>query len=86
MLRTILILVALIIVAVIGLAYAGILSLNQTQSGQAPKFEVEVKDVDIGTTTKNVQVPSVGMETRQVEVPAISVGDDAEANAQTNAQ
>ena len=69
MLRAILLIVALIILVVIGLAYFGIIGITQTQEGQAPKFGVEVRDVDVGTTTKNVQL----------EVPTIRVGDGNEA-------
>ena len=82
MLRAILLIVALAIVVVIGLTATGIVSLNKTQSAQAPKFQVEVKKVDVGTTTANVQVPTVGTTTRQVEVPSLTVGGNAQGNAQ----
>ena len=76
MLRAILLLIALIILVVIGLAYFGVIGITQTQEGQAPQFGVEVRDVDVGTTTKNVQL----------EVPTIRVGDGNEAAPATNTQ
>ena len=42
---------------------------------------IETQDVEVGTTTTNVQVPVVKMETRQVEMPSVSV-----TNGQANAQ
>ena len=55
-----------------------------TSPAQAPKFNLKVKDVDVGTTTTNVNVPAIEMKTKQVEVPSISVtdGEDSRANAQ----
>ena len=70
MLRAILLIVALAILVAIGLAYFGIIGVDRTQ--EAPRLEV--RDVDVGTTTKNVQL----------EVPTIRVddGNEAAANAQ----
>ncbi len=84
MLRALLVIIALaIIVAIIGVA-TGWISLSQTQQAQAPAFDVQVKDIDVGTRTTNVQVPAVGTQTKQVEVPTITVGggDNAAANQQ----
>ena len=72
MLRAVLMLVALIILLVIGAVWLGLLDLNQTQSAQAPKFEVKVNPVEVGTTTTNVQV----------EVPSVKVGGNEQANQQ----
>ena len=72
MLRAVLLLVALLILLVIGAVWLGLLDLNQTQTAQAPKFEVQVNPVEVGTTTKNVQV----------EVPRVSVGGGEQANQQ----
>jgi cytochrome oxidase Cu insertion factor (SCO1/SenC/PrrC family) len=72
MLRAVLLLVALLILLVIGAVWLGLLDLNQTQTAQAPKFEVKVNPVEVGTTTKNVQV----------EVPRVSVGGGEQANQQ----
>ena len=80
--RALLLLLALAILVVIGLVYTGVISLRQTQVAQAPKFDVKVKDVQVGTTTTNVQVPAVEMKTKQVEVPRITVTDGNQAGAQ----
>ena len=82
MIRTLLLLVALVILAVIALTYTGFINLRQTQQAQAPKYEVDVKEVGIGTTTTNVQVPTVEMKTKQVELPTVTVSDGNQANAQ----
>ena len=73
MLRALLLLVALVILLVIGAVWLGLLDLNQTQNAQAPKFEVKVNPVTVGTTTTNVQL----------EVPRVQVGD---GNEQANQQ
>jgi len=75
MLRAVLLLVALIVLLVIGAVWLGLLDLNQTQNAQAPKFEVKVNPVTVGTTTTNVQL----------EVPNVKVGGDEQASTQ-NAQ
>jgi cytochrome oxidase Cu insertion factor (SCO1/SenC/PrrC family) len=72
MLRAVLLLVALLILLVIGAVWLGLLDLNQTQNAQAPKFEVKVNPVTVGTTTTNVQV----------EVPRVEVGGGEQANQQ----
>ena len=83
MVRLILIILALALIVVIGLAVTGNLSINQTRRAQAPAFEVNVSKVELGTTTKNVQVPTVGMETKQIEVPTVTVnGGNETANQQ----
>jgi Na+-transporting NADH:ubiquinone oxidoreductase subunit NqrC len=82
MLRALLVIVALAIIAVIVLAATGMISLRQTQEAQAPAFDVNVKQVGVGTTTTNVQVPTVGMETKQIEVPTVTVGESGQANQQ----
>ncbi|HYG48779.1 MAG TPA: hypothetical protein VD846_12675 [Allosphingosinicella sp.] len=64
MLRAVLLLVALIILLLIGAVWLGLVDLNQTRTAQAPKFEVKVNPVEVGTTTTNVQV----------EVPSVKVG------------
>ena len=72
MLRAVLIIIALLIVLAIGGVWLGLVDLNQTQTAQAPKFEVKVNPVEVGTTTTNVQV----------EVPSVSVGSGEQANQQ----
>ncbi len=72
MLRAVLLIVALLILLVIGAVWLGLLDLNQTQNAQAPKFEVKVNPVTVGTTTTNVQV----------EVPRVEIGGNEQANQQ----
>ncbi|HEX8481807.1 MAG TPA: hypothetical protein VF650_07895 [Allosphingosinicella sp.] len=72
MLRAILLIVALLILLVIGAVWLNLIDLNQTQNAQAPKFEVKVNPVTVGTTTTNVQL----------EVPRVEVGGGEQANQQ----
>lgn len=79
MLRTLLLFIALLIVIGIALVGFGVINLRQDADGVA----IETRDVEVGTTTTNVQLPVVRIENRQVEVPSIGVeGDNAQANAQ----
>ena len=80
MLRTLLLLIALIIVIGIALVGFGVINLNRSGNGAVT---IETRDVEVGTTPANVQVPAVRMENRQVELPSISVQD---SNAQANSQ
>jgi cytochrome oxidase Cu insertion factor (SCO1/SenC/PrrC family) len=59
MLRAVLLIVALLILLVIGAVWLGLIDLNQTQNAQAPKFEVKVNPVTVGTTNVSVEVPRV---------------------------
>ena len=58
MLRTLLLLIALLIVIGIGLIYTGYIDIGRNADGSVT---METKDVTVGTTTKNVsvEVPSV---------------------------
>jgi len=78
MLRTLLLLIALLLVIGIALVALGVVNLNRDGGG----VSIETKDVEVGTTTRNVQVPVVKMETRQVEVPSVGVEQNAQANVQ----
>jgi hypothetical protein len=79
MLRTLLLFIALLIVIGIALVGFGVINLRQDGDGVA----IETRDVEVGTTVKNVQVPVVRMENRQVEVPSVGVQDE---NLAVNAQ
>ena len=74
MLRALLLIIALVILVAIALVATGVISPSVTQQGQAPKMEVKVNDISVGTTTANVALPTVEMKDRQVEVPAVTVG------------
>ena len=79
MLRKLLLLIALLILIVIALVGFGIINLNRGSDGTV---SIETKDVEVGTTTANVQLPVVRMEERKVEVPRIGVEENAQANGQ----
>ncbi|PSJ41763.1 hypothetical protein [Allosphingosinicella deserti] len=73
MLRAILIIVALIILVLIGMTATGWLTWFQTPNGQTTSLNPKVNDLEVGTTTANVQVPNVGTTTKQVDVPVVTV-------------
>ena len=76
--RTILLLIAFVVVIVMALVWTGYINLNRHENGSV---SIDAKSVEVGTTSTNVQVPVVKMETRQVEVPSVAV-----TNGQSNAQ
>ena len=79
MLRILLLLIALIILIVIGLVALNIVNI----SGSSEGVTIETRDVDVGTTASNVQLPVVRLENRTIERPSVSVENDAQAaNAQ----
>lgn len=83
MLRAILLILALLIILAIGAVATGLVDVTQTQQAQAPRLDVKVNDVDLGTAPANVQVPVVGTTTKQIEVPQVTIDKGgAEANAQ----
>lgn len=79
MLRTLLLLIALIVLICIGLVATGVINLNRSSDGGVT---IETKDVEVGTTEANVQLPVVRMENRKVEVPSVGVEDTNQVNAQ----
>ena len=74
--RTILLVIALLIVIAMALVWTGVINLNRNANGSV---SIETKNVEIGTTKANVQVPMVRTETRQVDVPSVTVGNAANA-------
>jgi hypothetical protein len=76
--RTILLLIAFVVLIVMALVWTGYINLNRHDNGSV---SIDAKSVEVGTTTTNVQVPVVKMETRQVEVPNVAV-----TNGQGNSQ
>jgi len=79
MLRTLLLLIALLIVIGIALVGLGVINLNRGSDGS---LSIETKDVEVGTTTTNVQLPVVRMENRALEVPRVGVDGNQQGNAQ----
>ena len=78
MLRTLLLLIVFVILIAIALIATGVVNLRQDQNG----VSVETRDVEVGTTVTNVQLPVVRIENRQVELPSVSLEDGNQANAQ----
>jgi hypothetical protein len=78
MLRTLLLVVALVIIIGIVLVATGVVHLNRDASGNVT---VTANPVTVGTQNTTVQVPVVTMENRTVQTPTVSVG-----NGQANSQ
>ena len=90
--RTVLILLAIAALVLLVLFATGILDMNQTKEaklpdvdvsasgGQAPAFDVDAKEVVVGTTETNVSVPDVDVtsEEKTVDVPTVGVKKDNE--------
>ncbi|HEV2866301.1 MAG TPA: hypothetical protein VGX37_07280, partial [Allosphingosinicella sp.] len=72
--------IALLILIGIALVAFGVINLHQGTDGSV---SIQTRDVEVGTAVKNVQVPVVRTETRQVEVPSVGLEPD---NQQANAQ
>ena len=69
MLRTILLLIALLLLIVLGLVWAGVIQLREQPGGGVA---VETSDVEVGTTSRNLQVP----------LPTVDVKDGNQAAPQ----
>ena len=72
--RTLLLLVALLLIIGIVLVATGVVNLNRNSNGA---LSVTTENITIGTTPANVTVPEVTLRERQVEVPSITVGNQA---------
>jgi hypothetical protein len=73
MLRTILLIVALLIILAIGAVATGLVDITKPQQAQGPRIDIKVNDVDVGTAPANVQMPVVGTATRQIELPKVTI-------------
>ena len=90
--RKILAILAIIVVVVIILFATGFWDVRQTdegalpdvdvsaEGGDLPAFDVDSKEVVVGTTETNVEVPDVDVSTQEteVEVPVVGVKDNGE--------
>ena len=74
--RTILLFIAFVVVIAVALVWTGVINLNRNANGSV---SIETKDVEVGTTKANVQVPVVRSETRQVDVPNVAVSNGSNA-------
>lgn len=72
--RTLLLLVALLLLIGIVLVATGVVNLSRDANGN---LSVTTEKLSVGTTPANVTVPVVGTETRQVQVPSVTVGNQA---------
>ena len=46
------------------------------EGGKMPGVDVDSKEVVVGTTSTNVEVPKIKTETTKVDVPVVGVKDD----------
>jgi len=78
MLRTLLLVVALVVIAGIAIQLD---DAGRHEGDAGGNVTVTANPVTVGTENRTVQVPVVRMEERQVQTPTVSVG-----NAQANGQ
>ena len=74
--------------AVVGLAALAACDVDQTQEGelpevnvsggQMPEYDVDAANVQVGTTSETVEVPTIETETTTVEVPTVGVEENTE--------
>ena len=79
MLRTLLLVVALVVIIGIVLVATGVIHLNRDANGNVT---VTANPVTVGTQNSTVQVPVVRMEERTVQTPVVSVGNGQTGNGQ----
>ena len=72
MLRTLLLVVALVIIIGIVLVATGVVHLNRDANGNVT---VTANPVTVGTQNTTVQVPVVTMENRTIQTPTVAVGN-----------
>ena len=82
MLRTLFLLIALLVLIAIGLVATGLVNLNRGDDGT---LSVTTSDVEVGTTTTNVELPAVRMEERAVEVPSVVIQGEGESDGAADA-
>lgn len=83
--RPLLIIVLVVVLAAIAALAFGLIDIDQTRSGKlpaiaveggrTPAFDVKTGDVQVGTTTKSVEVPKVDVGTtrEEVKLPTVDV-------------
>jgi hypothetical protein len=72
--RTLLLLVALLLIIGVVLVATGVVNLSRDSNGA---LTVSTENVTIGTTPTNVTVPEVTLKERQIETPTLTVGNQA---------
>jgi uncharacterized membrane protein (Fun14 family) len=85
--RAVLIILAIAALVLVVLLATGIIDINQTreaklpdvnvsaEGGQTPAFDVNAKEVVVGTTPTNVTVPTVETKQTTIDVPVVGVKD-----------
>lgn len=88
--RPVLIILAVAVIVLIVLFATGFWSVEQTregelpnvevnaEGGQLPAFDADSKEVVVGTTETEIEVPKVETEKETVEVPVVGVKDNGE--------
>ena len=81
--RFILSMAVIVVLLLIGALSLGLLHVDQTQQaelphisvsgGQAPKFNVDTAQVNVGTEKRSVEVPKIDTEKKAIDVPTVSV-------------
>lgn len=80
---------ALVVVALVSLGMlqigtkAGSLPTLSVNGGKAPEVTANMATVELGTTEKQVQVPTVGTTTKTIEVPTLKVTKPTDADGNT---
>src|SRR3954447_23987531 len=75
--RTILLVIALLIVIALALVWTGVINLNRNANGSV---SIETRDVEGGTSKAKVQLPVGGREARQVDVRSVAFPDGSDAH------
>ena len=85
---TTVVIVLVVIAVIVGLLFAtGIWSANvkdgalpevSVKGGALPKVDMDSKEVVVGTSKTEVEVPKVETETKTVDVPTVGVKDNGE--------
>lgn len=82
-------LAALVVVALVSLGMlqidtkAGSLPSVSVNGGKAPEVKANLAKVELGTTNKQVEVPTVGTTTKTIAVPTLTVTKPADADGNT---
>jgi len=79
MVRTLLLIVALVLIIGIVLVATGVVHLNRDGNGAVT---MTANPVTVGTENRTIQVPVVTMENRTVQTPVVSVGNGQAGNTQ----
>lgn len=74
--RAILTLLILAVVVAIVLIMTGVIDIDQTQEARLPAYDIDTPEVDVGTETREIEVPTIDVQS----------ADEAEVDEPRNAQ